>query len=76
MTTPVCKLGPCGEHCELLASVNVWHQAPFHGHAGKVSAVCEGGSSYGLIGLPGLNLLERCVNDFARQGYERVYKSK
>jgi hypothetical protein len=38
--------------------------------------VCKGGDSYGLIGLAGRNAQERCLDDFEKQGYQRVATPK
>lgn len=40
------------------------------------TAVCKGGSGYGLGGIPGRNLQMRCLDDYQKQGYERVPDSK
>jgi hypothetical protein len=40
------------------------------------TVVCKGGSGYGLAGIPGRNLQYRCLDDFEKQGYQRVADSK
>jgi hypothetical protein len=40
------------------------------------TTVCKGGNSYGLIGIPGRNLQERCLDDFQKAGYQRVANSR
>ena len=40
------------------------------------TAVCKGGSGYGLAGIPGRNLQMRCLDDYQKQGYQRVPDSK
>jgi hypothetical protein len=40
------------------------------------TTVCKGGNSYGLMGIPGRNLQERCLDDFQKAGYQRVANSK
>jgi len=40
------------------------------------TVVCKGGSSYGLIGIPGRNIQERCLDDYQKQGYQRLPGSK
>jgi hypothetical protein len=40
------------------------------------TTVCKGGNSYGLMGIPGRNLQERCLDDFEKAGYQRIANSK
>jgi hypothetical protein len=58
--------------CATACTPNIMLKNPQTGE----TTVCKGGNSYGLMGIPGRNLQERCLDDFEKAGYQRIASAK